>query len=279
MEQRVITIKDVARRVGVSVSTVSRVLNHSAAVSPETEQLVMQAVRDLRFKPSQIAKGFASRKTSTIGLIIPDVANPFFADVARGTEDAAMAAGYATILCNSDWKSDREFMYLHLLHDRWIDGVIVVGSRADPEHLLNAIGAIPYVVVERLMQRTGNTVWTDNHKGGMLATQHLLDIGCRSFAPISGPPDSPSATERRRGFIETMQRANIASYEVYEGDYRFQSGFEIGQQIFSSRNIPEGIFVANDLMAIGVLRAASQSGVRIPEQTAVAGYDNISAAD
>lgn len=279
MGKQVATIKDVAQRVGVSVSTVSRVLNHSSYVSPETEQLVLKAIEDLHFAPSQIARGFVNKKTSTIGLIIPDVSNPFFSDVARGVEDFAIEDGFATILCNSDWRSERESMYLDLLRGHWVEGVIVAGSRNSAEGLTRAIGAVPYVLVERLLVGSGAAVWTDNRRGGALATRHLADVGCRSFAHISGPPDSPSATERRKGFMDVMRSASVASYEIFEGDYRFQSGLEIGQQIFARGQIPDGIFAANDLMAIGVMQAAAQAGVRIPAQVAVVGYDNIATAD
>lgn len=279
MEKHVATIKDVAQRVGVSVSTVSRVLNHSSYVSPETEQLVLKAIEDLHFAPSQIARGFVNKKTSTIGLIIPDVSNPFFSDVARGVEDFAIVDGFATILCNSDWRSEREAMYLDLLRGRWVEGVIIVGSRSSAGDLARAVGSVPYVLVERLMVGSGPSVWTDNRRGGALATSHLYEIGCRTFAHISGPPDSPSATERRKGFLDVMRRESVTSYEVSEGDYRVQSGLEIGQRIFASGKTPAGIFAANDLMAIGVMQAAAQAGVRIPNDVAVVGYDNIATAD
>jgi len=279
MDTRVVTIKDVAQYVGVSVSTVSRVLNHSSYVSPETERLVLKAIDELHFAPSQIARGFVNKKTSTIGLIIPDVSNPFFSDVARGVEDCAIVDGFATILCNSDWRSEREVMYLDLLRGRWVEGVIVVGSRSSAVELARTIRNVPYVLVERLMVGSGATVWTDNRRGGALATSHLYDIGCRTFAYISGPPDSPSATERRKGFLDVMLRESVTSYEIFEGDYRFQSGMDIGQRIFAGSQIPDGIFAANDLMAIGVMQAAAHAGIRIPEDLAVVGYDNISPAD
>ena len=279
MEKRAVTIKDVARRVGVSVSTVSRVLNHSSYVSSETEQLVLNAIEELHFAPNQIARGFVNKKTSTIGLIIPDVSNPFFSDVARGVEDYAIIDGFATILCNSDWRSEREAMYLDLLRGRWVEGVIIVGSRSSAADLTRAIGSVPYVLVERLMVGSGPSVWTDNRRGGALATSHLYEIGCRTFAHISGPPDSPSATERRKGFLDVMRRESVTAYEIFEGDYRVQSGLDIGQRFFASGKAPEGIFAANDLMAIGVMQAAAQAGVRIPEDVAVIGYDNIAPTD
>ncbi|HLZ20535.1 MAG TPA: LacI family DNA-binding transcriptional regulator [Ktedonobacterales bacterium] len=279
MRRRAVTIKDVARRVGVSISTVSRVLNDTSYVSTETRQVVLQAIRELHFEPSQIARGFSNKKTATVGLIIPDVANPFFSDVARGTEEMAIEDGLATILCNSDWKSEREVMYLNLLRGRWVDGVIVVGSRSSPETIEQAAGDVPYVLVERLNVRTGYTVWIDNRRGSALATQHLLDVGCRHIVHISGPAGSPSAAERRLGFLDAMRHAGFDSYEIIEGDYRFQSGLDIGRQIFTSAAIPDGVFAANDLMAIGVLRAAALVGVRVPEQVAVIGYDNIPPAE
>lgn len=274
-----VTIRDVARRVGVSVSTVSRVLNDTSYVSPETRKLVLEATEDLQFAPSQIARGFSTKKTATIGLIIPDVTNPFFSDIARGTEDVAIEADFATILCNSDWKSEREFMYLNLLHGRWVDGVIVVGSRSEPAALEEAIGRTPYVLVERLHTQTAHTVWTDNRRGGALATQHLLDRRCRTVVHVSGPPDSPSAAERRLGFMDVMRRAGVSSYDVIQGDYRYQSGVDIGRQLFAGHGIPDGIFAANDMMAIGILHAATLAGIRVPEDTAVIGYDNITPAE
>lgn len=283
------TIKDVARLAGVSVSTVSRVINQSGYVGAESHAKVLKAMEQLHFAPSDIARGLVSRKTSSIGLLIPDVANPFFSDVARGTEDAAIAEGFTIILCNSDWQLHRERMYLDLLRGKWVEGVIVVGSRSEERELTKAIGSLPFVLVDqRATSGRSSSVWMNNERGGFVATQHLLDMGCRRVVHVTGPVDSPSAAAREVGFLQAVKAFSETSGERLEarrvpGDFRYDGGYRAALEWFgpesSADRRPDGIFAANDLMAIGIIQAAQSLGVHVPEDVSVIGYDNIAMAE
>lgn len=216
----------------------------------------------------------------TIGLVIPDVANSFFSDIARGTEDAAIGAGYSVILCNSDWQNERERVYFNLLKNRWVDGVIIAGCRSPTHSLERILGDLPVALVERRpVNLPWFSVWLDNATGGELATRHLLDQGCRRVAHIRGPDKSPSAAARLQGFQKAVGRQDLVVAEVVRGDYRFQSGFEAGMQLLRRADPPDGVFAGNDLMAVGFIQAAARLGVRIPEEVKVIGYDNISTTE
>lgn len=275
-----ITIKDVAKFAGVGVATVSRVINQSGYVGVETRERVLRAMRELSFNPSSIARGLVSGKTATIGLLIPDVANPFFSDIARGTEDAAIAEGYSVLLCNSDWQPEREKMYLNLLRGKWVDGVIIVGSRSTEDVLDKALDRLPFALVDRKRSGTsGISVWVDNEKGAEMATRHLIEMGCRSLAHISGPSKSPSAIARLKGFQTAVRIAGLKNTSVIRGDFRHQGGYNAALSLLKSSRRPDGIFSANDLMAVGVVQAAAHMGIRVPDDLKVVGYDNIPLAE
>lgn len=239
----------------------------------------LKAMEELNFIPSHVARGLVSGKTATIGLLIPDVANPFFSDIARGIEDAAIARGYMTILCNSDWNLDREIMYIDILRSKWVDGVIIAGSRSDEEVVAKAVGTLPTVWVDRQNSDIKNSVWMDNEKGGRIATQHLLNLGCQYLIHVSGPEDSPSAKARRLGFEKAIVKGRTLNSsvtgELIQGNFRYEGGYEIGLSLLRSKNRPDGIFAANDLMAIGIIQAARSCGIDVPDELAVIGYDNI----
>ncbi|TDY42149.1 LacI family transcriptional regulator [Alicyclobacillus sacchari] len=274
---QLVTIKDVAKRAGVAVSTVSRVINRSGYVGEETRRKVQSAMRELNFQPNRIARGLVSRQTSTIGLLIPDVANPFFAELARGVEDAAIARGYSVLLCNSDWNAVREQMYMHLLHGRWVDGIVVVGSRSEVVAIREAADETPMVLVDRRSSDFEWAVWTDNHLGAVMAVRHLLEIGCRDIIHLAGPADSPSAQERRRGYEDAMRAAGFAPISL-EGDFRYASGFSLISELIAAGRTLDAIFAGNDLMAIGAIQAATRMGVDVPRDLAIVGYDNIPSA-
>ncbi|MGG1691725.1 LacI family DNA-binding transcriptional regulator [Heyndrickxia ginsengihumi] len=273
------TIKDVAKEAGVSVSTVSRVINNSGYVSNKTRLNVNQAMLKLNFSPSEVARGLVNGATKTVGLLIPDVANPFYAEIARGIEDSAIQNGFATILCNYDWKLDREKMYLAKLQQMRVDGIVIAGSRSKFDSLLDLIGDVPSVVIDRRDNPVGGAVWMNNEVGGEVATQHLFEIGCKKLIHLSGPRLSPSASGRKKGFIRTIEKAKSEGMdvtgEVLQGDFRYKGGFDLATKLLKSDNKPDGIFAANDIMAIGVIQAAQTLGISVPEELAIIGYDNI----
>jgi LacI family transcriptional regulator len=272
------TIKDVAKLSGVSIATISRVINKSGYVSKDAEDRVRRAMELLSYEPNQVARGLVSKKTLIVGLIVPDIKNSYFADIARGAEDAAIKHGYSLILCNTDWSLEQEKRHFNLLKGRWVEGAIIVGSRTDEDLLISELNPIPYVFVDRKI-KSGRCVWVNHEAGGKVATNFLIKKGCKNILHISGPRDSFSAVSRKRGFeIAARESAGIEA-AVYEGDYRVNSGYEIARKVFLGGHAPDGIFAANDLMAIGVLQAAKECDIRIPDDLLLVGYDGIEASN
>ncbi|GMA51382.1 LacI family transcriptional regulator [Alicyclobacillus contaminans] len=273
------TIKDVARLANVSVSTVSRAINHSGYVAKDVYDRVLAAMRELNYQPNAVARGLVSRKTGSIGLIIPDVANPFFSDIARGVEDEAIANGYTVILCNTDWNLQREQMYVRLMQGKWVEGIVLVGSRTPEQELAALLNGLPIVLADRKPNLLKSAVWSDNEVGAYLATQHLMDVGCRKIAHIAGPEDSPSATARRMGFRRAIEEQVGVYGTIAQGNFRFDGGYDAAMKLFTADDPPEGIFAANDMMAVAVIQAANRLGIRIPRDVRLVGYDNISMSE
>jgi len=272
------TIKDVAKLAGVSVSTVSRALNGSGYIDKTTEERVMAAVKQLNYKPSQIARGLVSRKTKTFGLILPDITNPFFPEVARGAEDEARRYGYNIMLCNSDWELEKEKMYLNLLQEKCVDGLIFVGSRLNEEYLSTLTElSMPVVLLDRNSSLDIHLITTNNMKGAYLATKHLIDQGYQTIAHISGPQLSPSAQQRLLGYKKALEEhgKSFDPVLVNEGDFRIAGGSLAMRKLLRLSNIPDAVFCANDLMAIGAMEVLQEAGVRIPDEVALVGYDGI----
>ena len=268
------SIKDVARVAGVGVSTVSRVINGSGYVKASTKKKILHTMQELNFQPSSLARGLVLGSTTTIGLLIPDVANPFFSEIARGVEDAARVEGYSVFLCNSDWQHDRETNYLKLLQSHWVAGVIVVGSRSSREELMTALEDLPYVLVDRQSSLVeSHSVFMNNEAGAYFATRHLIEQGCIRIVHIAGPQGSPSAQQRLLGYSRAIQEANLPEW-IENGDFKYGSGYDVGMRILTSGNRPNGIFAGNDMMAIGVMQAASKIGIKIPDELKMVGFDN-----
>lgn len=274
------TIKDVARIAGVSVSTVSRVINDNGYVNAETRKNVINAMDTLGFRPSNIARGLVSGKTYTIGLVIPDISNPFFPDIARGVEDEAIANNYNLILCNSDWKVERENMYLSLLIEKRCEGVVLVGSRSEESDLLKVMGKMPFVSVDREMYQAGHSIWVDNELGAYTAVKYLYDAGYRRVLHISGPLSVRSANARLAGYQKAVSEFGYHEPQIVESDFRTCGGYESAMKILEQTDSkrPDAIFAGNDLMAIGVLQACEKIGIKCGAELGVAGFDGIGAS-
>ncbi len=275
------TLRDVARRAGVSTATVSYVLNGTRPVSPEVEARVWEAVAALQYRPNRVARGLRRKRTHVLGLIVPDSANPFFAEIARGLEDLSFAHDYSLILCNSDGDPVKEQRYLGVLIEQQVDGIALVSAGATPAHLtiLQQRG-IPFVVVDReLSGLAADCVLADNFQGGYLATRHLLERGHRRIACITGPSDLTPSADRVRGYRQAMAEVGIEPLEdwVCRGDFRAESGYHAARFFLQlSPSIrPTAIFACNDLMAIGAMRAIGEAGLSIPQDIALVGFDDI----
>lgn len=273
------TIREVAEIAGVSYATVSHVINNTRLVTPETRERVLAAMKALNYRPNALARSLRQGKTNTIGLVLPDSANPFFAEISRSIEDESFKKGYSVFLCNTELDTQRELFYVDVLSKKQVDGIIFVaaGDQADSLDFLVQRN-MPVVMIDRDVPNVEvDAVLTDNQLGGFLATRHLLELGHTRIACIAGPSSITPSAERIIGYRRALEQAGLSYDEnlVIPGDYHFQSGMEITHTFLKMDPRPTAIFALNDLMAMGALRAASEAGFSIPRDLAVVGYDDL----
>lgn len=273
-------IADVARLAGVSTATVSRVLNHNAPVAMTTRQRVEQAIEALGYEPNNLGRNMRIRRLHLVGLVVSDIENPFFTSVTRGIEDEARSAGYGTILCNSDEDSDKEAQYLTTLRAERVPGVIVapVGLRHPDLERYTRPGLALVTIGRRVPGLMADFVATNNALGSEAAAIHLVvDHGYTTIGIVGGPAGLSSAAERTDGFQSTLKRLNVSSREEWAvaGDMRETSGYAAASQILNGPNRPRALYVVNNLMTVGALRAAREAGLRVPDDLALIGFDDV----
>lgn len=276
------TIKEVAIRAGVSAATVSHVINDTRFVADATRERVQQAMDELQYQPNILARALRSGYTHTLGLILPDSANPFFAEVGRSIETAAFEAGYSVILCNTENDFAKETVYIDVLTNKHVDAMIFVatGEHVDSVKKLLEVG-LPVVFMDRHFPDLElDSVLSDNFQGGYLAAKHLIGLGHRRIGCIAGPSSITPSAQREKGYLKALQEAGIPfdPQLLIAGDFHPESGWEVARQMLAMEVRPTAICAANDLMAIGVLRAATEMGLRVPHDLAVVGYDDIELA-
>lgn len=277
------TIREVARAAGVSVATVSRVVNNASNhVRPDTRDRVLAAIGRLRYEPNLVARGLKKRVTRTVGLIIPDISNPFYPAIARGIEDVASRAGLGVLLCNTYEDLGKERAYLALLNTRMVDGLIFATVGANTAHLrmLRRRG-VPAVLVARAPAGVGiDAVLVDNRRGARDATAHLIRLGHRDIAFIGGPDSLAVEVEREAGYREALAEAGISPNPRlrFNGGFRAEGGAAAVRALLERRERFSAIFAANDLMAIGAMEELRHRGRRIPHDVAVVGFDDITFA-
>jgi LacI family transcriptional regulator len=279
-----VTLQDVALAAGVTISTASRSLNNAYGVHLETRACVVECARRLNYRPNRLARGLATGHSNVIGLIVSDIRNPYFAEVARGVEDAAYAAGRDVMLCNSDLKPDRQLSYIESLIEKRVDGIIMnsVSALTRNEQFYIANCGVPIVL---LNPHTGesrfSTACADNEKGGRIAAEHLLANGHRRLMHFTGPKQHANLTLRTNGFVKKVQKfGQGAEVTVLSAERTSEGGYHLAKQLFSDRssNWPTAIFTANDAMAFGVIRAAMEMGVSIPGKLSLIGFDDVELA-
>ncbi len=277
-----VTIHDIARECGVNVSTVSRSLNGSYGVNDETRQKVLDVARRLNYVPNRVARGLATGRSQSLALLISDIRNPFFAEVARGAEDAAFAAGYDLILGNADLDRERQMRYLRSLVAKRVDGLIINSvsglEESEVDELLDY--GIPIVLLNRSDNvQSISTVSGDNFEGGYLAGQYLIGLGHRNIAHLSGPKQHGNLTERAKGFLKAVHQAGDAVRAVVlHGDQNQLGGYLLTRKLLTSQPTITAISTANDAMAFGVIRALLEHGKKIPADISLVGYDNLELA-
>ena len=272
-------MRDVAERAGVSVTTVSHVINETRPVSDGLRQRVLTAMDELGYQPNRLARSLRLQETHTIGMIVPDSANPFFAEVARGIEDTSFEQSYNVILCNSDGNLDKELLYTNVLVEKQVDGILFVAAGVSTEHI-RALQTrrMPLVLVDRDIPGVAvDSVLTDNARGGWQAIHYLIELGHRRIGCITGPSDVTPSAERVTGYRQALREAGIAADEnlVVKGDFQYESGFRATQQLLEVNDPPTAVFACNDLMAVGAISAVIESGRRVPADLSVIGFDDV----
>ncbi|HID87460.1 MAG TPA: LacI family transcriptional regulator [Anaerolineae bacterium] len=274
-----VTVKDVADLAGVSTATVSRVLNNHPHVAEETRFKVLWAMEQLGYQPSRVARRLRMKSTQILGLIISDIANPFFTSVVRGIEDVAYAHQYSLLLCNSDEDPAKEALYVDVLQAERVAGIII--SPADEnstscEPLLR--NGVPIVAMDRrLCQFDVDTVLVDNIKGAHQATSHLIRLGHRRIGLIGGPPHITTGRERREGYEKALVEHGLEPDQrlIKIGDFKQDSGYQGARELLEMDDPPTAIFAANNLMTLGALNAIHEKGLNIPRDVAIVGFDDM----
>jgi LacI family transcriptional regulator len=271
-------IYDVARRAKVSVATVSAVVNESAYVSPGLKSRVLKAIQDLNYKPNLLARSLATQQSHMLGMIVPDIANPFWPEVVRGAEDRAHASGYTLLLSNSDDDSRKEDLYLNLFLAKRVDGVLIakapgVLSDAIVSHLRSS--EVPLVQLLRTTPGTSfDAVLLDDQPAAYEAVSHLLRLDYRRIAIIAGPAPVDTAQRRLAGYKQALKdwKVRVDPALCYEGDFRVKSGYIAGLELLKRK--PEAVFVSNYLMAVGLMKAVRQYQLRCPQDVAIVTCDD-----
>ena len=276
-----VTIKDVARAAGFSVATVSRVLNASGPVKPETVRRVREVALSLRYAPNGAARSLTTRKTSTLGVLLPDLHGEFFSEVIRGIDATAHEHGYHILVSSSHNEPEEIAATLAAMRGR-VDGVIIMSPAIEAAALAHDLpNSIPVVLLN--CKGTGHAydaLGVDNYGGAFAMTEHLLAMGRTRIAMITGPAGNADAEERLQGYRDALRDAGIARAAELElhGDFHEQAGYAAAQRALALAPRPDALFGANDVMAIGALSALRERGVRVPEEMSVVGFDDISMA-
>ena len=273
------TIVDVAGRARVSVSTVSHVVNGTRFVSEDTRARVEAAIEALGYRPNGLARSLRRGRSHTLGLVLPDSANPYFAEIGRELETRAFEAGFSVVLCNSENDREKERLYVNVLVRNQVDGILLVSTGDRTDYFQSLLREkLPVVMLDREAARPGlDCVIADNFKGGWTATRHLVALGHRRIGCVGGPPRVSSSTQRLAGYRKALQEAGLPVDEelIRQGDFHPESGWAAARKLLTLPRPPTAVFACNDLMAMGVLRAANELGRSVPRELAVVGYDDI----
>ncbi len=272
------TIYDVARRARVSLSTVSAVVNGSAYVSPGLKTRVMTAITRLGYEPNLLARGLATQQTTTIGMVVPNIANPFWPEVVRGVEDAAHAAGYTLLLANSDDDPAKEALYLRMFLAKRVDGVLLTKAAGPLDREVAALLTKTRTPLVQLMRSSaavaGDRVLLDERNGSYEGVAHLLRLGYRRIAMINGLERVSTSSERLSGYRAALTGHGLPfdPHLVVHGDFRVESGYAAGLQLLKLH--PDAFFIANYLMTVGFMRALRQYQLRCPDDIAIVTCDD-----
>ncbi|MHB1936740.1 MAG: LacI family DNA-binding transcriptional regulator [Acidobacteriaceae bacterium] len=278
-----VTLKDVAREAGVSISTACRALNNSFGTNDDTRRRVAKVAAHLNYRTNQVARGLVTGQSHSIGLVISDIRNPFFAEVARGAEDAAFRAGRDLVLCNSDLDPEKQMHYIEWLVAKRVDGIVMNSvaplSPAQQDRLW-ATGA-PIVLLNLSLARRHSptsrfsAAIADNLAGGEIAGNYLIDLGHVNVLHITGPRTHGNFADRAIGFLRVFHERGLSKPRVTYGEHTFGAAYRVASQHLANERKFTAIFAGNDVIAFGCMRAMVERGIRIPEDVSILGFDNI----
>lgn len=276
-----VTIKDVAEKAGVNPSTVSRVINQdpNLSIREETKIRILNAIEELGYRPNAIARSLRLKTTGTVGMLIPDITNPFFPEVIKGAESAAAEKNMSLILCNTDENVEKEEHYIELLAEKRVDGILLASARIQDKTIdsLDKWG-IPYVLVNRRTRRaSGSYVVVDDVLGAQLAVQHLIDLGHKKIAHISGFLYTDTGLGRFEGYRRTLNLNGVPFLSEYmvEAGFTEKQGYRAMKKLMALPEHPTAVFASNDLIAIGAITAIHEEGLHVPEDISIVGYNDI----
>lgn len=284
MRQRThrVTMKDVAKEAGVALSTVSHFLNGTAPVSPRTQQKILEAIKRLNYRPDLTARNLKRRETKTLGLFVPDITNPFYAELARGVADVARESGYSVILYATSYERELEEDFVELVEQHQVDGVVISYSFINERlwRRLEESGAPAVLVDVYPVSNEWPSVVVDNEKGIEKALSYLVSLGHAEIGYLSEPPYVLSLVKRQRAFLNFMRRKGLPIRDEWvlvekTQRNRVEIGFALGKKLLEAPRLPTAVVASSDLVAVGALKAFLSSGVRVPEDISVVGFDDI----
>ncbi|MBX0356916.1 LacI family DNA-binding transcriptional regulator [Halobacillus sp. Nhm2S1] len=267
-----VTIKDVAREAGVSVATVSRVLNDNGYVGADTRKKVMEAISELNYSPNEVARSLYKRESRLIGLLLPDITNPFFPQLARGVEDELSQAGYRLLLGNSDENIQKELEYIQTFIQNNVVGIITATNHVDYK-IYEALD-LPLVLLDRASENYP-AVYADGREGGRLAAKTLVEKGAERITLVKGPANIKPAQDRFQGAIEELSRADVDFSVLSTTSYSFEEAQGWAEELFDKFSDTDGVIASNDIVGIAIVHEAMERGKRIPEDVQIIGYDDI----
>lgn len=281
--QRKITIKDIARMANVSHTTVSRALNNKSRIKNETKEKILSIAEKLNYRPDFIARSLVMRRTKTLGLVITTIANPFYTELAQGIETTAIILGYNIILCSTNYDLSSEKKFIDMLRSKGVDGIIFTSAHMGDPNILELVEeGFPIILVNRrtyhpMVREKVDYVGVDNNLGGFLAIEHLIKLGHKRIGVIGGSSESSVGFERLEGGKKALATygLNVIGDYFLEGDFLKGSGYHGGKKFLKMSEPPTGVFATNDYMALGTYQAIVEEGIKVPEEIALIGFNDI----
>lgn len=269
------SIREVAKRAGVSPATVSRVINGTARVDEEKRERVEKAIEETGFRPNELARALYRKSSKIIGVIVPDIENPFFSELAKAIEKEAYEQEYRILLCNSDDQKEKELANLQMLEQLQADGVILMTNTGEKSQSYEAV-SMPIVFVDRRLDEMGQTsvIEADHYAGGKLAAEHLIACGCRKITCIRGPQELSSGKKRYEGYREVCRQYSMKERFV-DSTYKYEDGAKAAEEVLRRYPDTDGIIACNDMTAVSVYKVLQKRGYRVPEDIQIIGFDGV----